>query len=113
MSRTSGRCRRVQKVVVAAAAASVTLGASAAFAQTPVSWVGATATPLSYLDPANWSSGLTPTLAANEFLMINNGGIATIGGTDGAEGAYLNLGVEPTHSGHIVISGGTLTLGEM
>ena len=102
--------RRV--AVIAAAAAAASFAGSAARAQTLVTWVGAPATPLPYTDGVNWSSGVTPLNANNEFLQINNGGIATIIGGQSGEGAFLNLGLEPTQSGHLQISGGTLTLGE-
>ena len=111
MANRSNSSRRLCVIAAAAAAASLG-GAAVAVAQTNVSWVGAAGSALSYNDPANWSSGVTPANANNEFLMINNGGTATVSGTQAAEGAFLNLGLQPGNSGRLEISGGTLTLGE-
>jgi hypothetical protein len=105
---SSRRCA----VITAAAAAAASFVGSAAHAQTPVTWTGVPATPLPYVDGANWSSGVTPANANNEFLQINNGGIATVSGTQAAQGAFLHLGLQPGDSGRLEISGGTLTLGE-
>ena len=97
--------RRRRVIVTAATAAAASFAGSAARAQTAVNWVGAPNTPLPYVDPANWSSGVTPSNAANEFLMIgsaaNNNGVATVSGTDAAQGAYLHLGIQPGDSGRL------------
>src|SRR3954466_7281904 len=78
-------------------------------AQTAVFWQGTTGP---YVDASNWSSNATPSFAANEFLMINNGGTATVGGTDAAQGNFLTLGANAGDTGNLQISGGSLTLGE-
>src|SRR6185369_7768450 len=83
---------------------------SLAQAQTQVKWIGTTG---SYITPTNWDSGVTPSNAANEFLQINNNGTAQVGGADAAQGAFLNLGLQSGDTGHLEISGGSMTLGEL
>ena len=111
MNRTSSRSR-TRRISVLATAVAASMG-SAALGQTLVSWTGAPGSALDYNVGANWSSGLTPSNAANEFLVINNGGTAAVSGTQVAEGTYLHLGLEPTQSGRLEISGGTMNLGEL
>ncbi|HZZ42852.1 MAG TPA: dockerin type I domain-containing protein [Tepidisphaeraceae bacterium] len=68
-----------------------------------------------YVNPANWNPALTsaPANADNEFLTINNGGTAVINPGDNAEGAFINLGLRPGDTGTLLITGGTLTTGEL
>jgi hypothetical protein len=111
------RTLRTRRIPVLAAAVTAALGGSilggsASFGQTVVNWVGTPAVPSPYITATNWSSGVTPANVNNEFLSINNGGIATVSGTEAAEGAYLHLGLLTGESGQLQISGGTLTLGE-
>lgn len=75
---------------------------------TPVTWVGTTG---DYNAGANWSSGVTPANVNNEYLEINNGGTAQISAD--AEGAFLNLGLNPGDVGSLQITAGTVNLGEL
>ena len=63
----------------------------------------APATPLPYVDPANWSSGVTPSNAANEFLMINNGGPATVSGTQAAARPIGDSAADQQASTHEIV----------
>src|SRR5687767_2824720 len=80
-------------------------------AQTPVTWIGTTG---DFYDPTKWDTGAFPT--GMDYAFINNGGTATIGATAGNRTlGLLNLGyVEAgttTQSGHVIMNGGTLTIG--
>jgi hypothetical protein len=100
---------RRRAALFAAASSTVIPFATQALAQTPTNWIGTTG---SYLDSANWDNGV-PTNAGNSIALINNGGTAQVGGTDSAEGAFLILGYQPGDTGHVEVSGGTLTVGEI
>src|SRR4051812_48384968 len=104
------RSARRARMLAAAALASVA-AATPALAQTSVTWINPGTG--NYVDPANWSNNQTPTVADNNFLQINNGGTAVVNPADAAEGAFLNLGLQPGDSGTLLVNGGTLTLGEL
>jgi hypothetical protein len=104
---------RMRRIPVLAAAVAASMSGAAAFGQTVVSWTGAPGSALDYNTGANWSSGLTPSNAANEFHVINNGGTAAVSGTQTAETANHHLGLEPNHSGRLENSGATLNLAEL
>jgi hypothetical protein len=99
-----------RRIRLLAAAVVGCCGISGAYAQTQVSWTGTTG---NYVDGSNWSSTATPSNAANEFLMINNGGTANVSGADAAQGNFLTLGATAGDTGNLQISGGTMTLGEL
>ena len=80
-------------------------------AQTPVTWTGTTG---DFYDPTKWDTGAFPT--GMDYAFINNGGTATIGATAGNRTlGLLHLGyVEggtTSESGHVIMNGGTLTIG--
>ena len=80
-------------------------------AQTPVTWTGTTG---DFYDATKWNTGAFPT--GMDYAFINNGGTATIGATAGNRTlGLLHLGyVEggtAGESGHIIMNGGTLTIG--
>jgi PEP-CTERM motif len=93
-----------------AAVASVGAWATNSYSQTAVTWDGATG---AYTTATNWNPDVVPSNAANEFLMINNGGTAQVVTGDSAEGAQIYLGLQPGDVGHLTINGGTMNLGEM
>jgi hypothetical protein len=78
-------------------------------AQNLVTWTGTTG---DFYDPTKWDSGAFPT--GTDIAVINNAGTATIGATAGNRTlGSIRLGdVEGgTESGHIIMNGGTLTIG--
>src|SRR3954468_2137154 len=111
--RGNRRSARRGRMLAAAAAslASVAAVTPAVLAQTSVTWMNPGTG--NYVDPANWSNNQTPTVADNNFLQINNGGTAVVNPADAAEGACLNLGLQPGDVGTLLVNGGTLTLGEL
>src|SRR3712207_3064746 len=106
------RGRRVVSNVAIATAAMLGMGygASDSYGQTLVTWDGTTG---SYNTATNWNPDTTPSNAANQVLLINNGGTAQVVTGDNAEGAFLYLGLQPGDVGHLTIDGGTMVLGEM
>ena len=68
-----------------------------------------------YVNGANWNPAIAgaPANANNEFLTINNGGTASIRPGDAAEGAFVNVGLRPGDTGTLLITGGTLSTGEL
>jgi hypothetical protein len=108
--RTQLRTRHPSTRQLLILAIAATTFSSAAFAQTAVTWVGTTG---NYVDPSNWSNNATPANADGNFLSINSSGTALINPGDSAEGAYLNLGLNPGDTGSLNITGGTLTVGEL
>ena len=78
-------------------------------AQSLVTWTG---TAGDFYDPTKWDTGAFPT--GTDIAVINNAGTATIGATAGNRTiGSIRLGdVEGgTESGHIIMNGGTLTIG--
>lgn len=106
-SRIGSSSHSQQLLFLAVAATAFT---SPLLAQTAVSWVGSTG---NYVDASNWSNNQTPQNADGNFLSINNAGTAVVNSGDSAEGAFLNLGLNPGDSGSLSVTGGTLTLGEL
>jgi hypothetical protein len=97
--------RPIPKFAVAALLA----GGLSLNAQNLVTWTGATG---DFYDPTKWDTGAFPT--GTDIAVINNAGTATIGATAGAHTlGSIHLGdVEGgTESGHIIMNGGTLTIG--
>ena len=101
--------RTLSKLSVAALLA---CGLSAS-AQTPVTWTGTTG---DFFDATKWSGGAVP--SGLDYAFINNGGTATIGVTAGNRafgllhlGYAVPPGVTATESGHVIMNGGTLTIG--
>jgi hypothetical protein len=111
----SGISRRHYSLCIAAAAGLASGGYS--YGQIVTDWTGAAATPLPWVSAgANWSNGQpvnTNNNATDYSAQVGNGGIATISGSDVAEGAFVHLGLLPGQSGTLQISGGTANFGEM
>jgi fibronectin-binding autotransporter adhesin len=78
-----------------------------------VIWDGGSNVDDRYVTQENWNPDTVPANAANQFLQINDGSTALVQTGDAAEGAFLMLGMRPGDSGHLSITGGTMTLGEM
>src|SRR5687767_6782914 len=79
----------------------------------PVIWDGGSVIDDKYVTPENWDPDTVPTNAANQFLQINDGSTALVESGDAAQGAFLMLGMQPGDAGHLSITGGTTTLGEL
>ena len=110
----AGRRSRPQGIVVAAAAVSITAVSTTAMAQTPtpITWTNVGSG--DWDNPANWDLARIPAIATNDAALISNGGTANVtGATTLAESAILDLGQTSGQTGHLVVSGGTLTLVEM
>ena len=100
--RRARSCRRwgIRRTVAAA-----TMGyAGGATAQVLTNWNTTTG---QYIQSVNWDNG-APT--AVDYASINNGGTATISGSDAGLADILNLGVQTSQAGRLEISGGSLDL---
>lgn len=93
------------------AAAGLLTAHGAAFGQAEViTWTGTTG---NLFDAANWDLSRVPGIA--EIIEINNGGTATIGagsGTNQLAGVHLGTNQDAAESGHVVMEGGFLRIGE-
>jgi hypothetical protein len=87
------------------------MSAGTALGQTAIDWIGTPATPLNWLDAANWNPSGPPSLANDNLASINNGGVATLAGT--GETSILLLGTQSGQSGTLQIAGGTLNTAEL
>jgi hypothetical protein len=97
---------------IAAAVASASAAATASAQNTPeVVWNNLTSG--NYNTATNWTPNGTPSNAALQFLEIDNGGTAIVNGAATYEGALLHLGLRSGKSGSLLISGGTMNLGEL
>ncbi len=104
---------KVSPRAYAAIAFAVASASATAFAQSTPEVVWNNLTSGNYNTAANWTPNGIPSNAALQFLEIGNGGTAIVDGVATYEGALLHLGLRNGETGNLLISGGTMNLGEL